>query len=73
MLERIELLLSRLGQLGHQLRDTVARIIGTTVAEAVAEAIRGLTRLVAAPSGADNLVAAVEPDRPLRRRRPVWR
>jgi hypothetical protein len=44
ILERVDLLLARLESLGRQIRDTVARIVGTTVAEAVAEMIRSVTR-----------------------------
>jgi hypothetical protein len=46
ILERIDLLLARLESLGRQIRDTVARIVGTTVAEAVAEMIRRVTRFL---------------------------
>ena len=43
---RMDLLLGRLEQLGRQIRDTVARIVGTTVAEAISEAVRLAMRLV---------------------------
>lgn len=46
IMEQMDMLLGRLEQLGQQIRDTVARIIGTTVAEAVSEAIRLAMRLV---------------------------
>ena len=57
IVDQMDMLLGRLEQLGQQIRDTVARIIGTTVAEAVSEAIRLAMRLVPhrtpAPSGTD--------------------
>jgi hypothetical protein len=57
IVDQMDLLLGRLEQLGQQLRDTVARIIGTTVAEAVSEAIRLAMKLVphrkTSPSGRD--------------------
>jgi hypothetical protein len=46
VLEQVDLFLGRLEQLGRQIRDTVARIIGTTVAEAVSEAIQLAMRLL---------------------------
>ena len=46
IMEQMDLLLGRFEQLGRQIRDTVARIVGTTVAEAVSEAIRLAMKLV---------------------------
>jgi hypothetical protein len=46
ILNQMDMLLARFEQLGRQIRDIVSRIIGTTVAEAVSEAIRAATRMV---------------------------
>ena len=65
IVEQMDLLLGRLEQLGRQIRDTVARIVGTTVAEAVSEAIRLAMRLVpqrkTAPSGRDEWRDSYDP------------
>ncbi len=46
IVDQMDLLLGRFEQLGRQIRDTVARIVGTTVADAVSEAIRLAMRLI---------------------------
>ncbi len=46
IVDQIDLLLVRFEQLGRQIRDTVARIVGTTVADAVSEAIRLAMRMI---------------------------
>src|SRR4051812_3032489 len=44
VLERLDLLLGRLEELGRQVRDTIARIVGSTVAESVADLMRKAVR-----------------------------
>ena len=44
--ERMDQLLGRLEQLGGQIREAVARVVGTTVAEAISESVRALLHLL---------------------------
>ena len=51
IIDQMDLLLGRLEQLGRQVRDAVARIVGTTVADAVSETIRAVLRFVPRRAG----------------------